>query len=183
MKQKMSQEEIHNYQRLVNQIYFNLSMYIRDVDLTKELIDLYKDNLGEIIYEKESIELTNKIGGLIKNTRFLVFGNSINNPDIFEDDIYGVCTTKEKSAFKIMDVIEENQKTLIILLHMSFDAAPYFDKLVTNIDKEYIEKGKIKFNEWLRLEHLNIFNDEWYSKYNIPIGINGDKFVTREEVI
>ena len=153
--------------------YFGLKMYVRDMDLTNEIVDLYKNNIGKTVYEKAYVDCTYKISGLNKNTRFIIVSNSIKNISMFENNTdWGICVAERDSSFKILDVTTIENKNLIILLHLKKDMARIFKDKFEDLDKEIIKKCEEDFKEDIKREHIESLDKDWYKRLFFPIGIS-----------
>lgn len=153
--------------------YFGLKMYVRDMDLSDEVIDLYKANIGKTIYEKAYVDCTYKIGGLKKNTRVVILSNSIKNISLFENNTdWWLCVAERDSKFKILDVNKFDDKNLIVLLHLKNDLARLFDNKFEELDEEIIKECEEEFKQDINKEHINSLDEKWYQRLFFAISIS-----------
>ena len=161
------------YQYICKKTYDNIKLYVRDMELSNEIITLYQNNIGKTIKEKSFVDCTKKIGGLVKNTRTYIISNSIEDFSLFEQDTnYGLCVANENSYFKIIDVQTVENKNYIILLQLDKDTRHFLENISTNIDIEIKNIGKEQFQKDIKSKHLEELDDNWYKRLFFPIGIN-----------
>lgn len=163
------------YKFWCEQTYNNLKIYVRDSDLLQRTLDIYKENIGQIIKEKAFVDCTNKIGGIIKNTRTFIISNHIKDLSIFEENSkWGLNVANKDSIFKILDVGKIEDKNYIILLHITDNSLGLMKDLHTNVDDYIINNCKEILNDSIKKDPISELDDEWYSRLFFPVGINKD---------
>lgn len=163
-------------EKIMNQIYPGLTHYVRDVDLDKKYINKY--TVGNIIYEKGFVDTTSKIGKLIKTTRYSIFSNQavdLNTiSDIEHQNNWGLCLINRDSAFKILDIYEYNNKTLITLLHIPTELSDLLRNVSTNLDDQIINTSRSRFEKSFNEKIFNELDDEWYKRLGFPLGMSDE---------
>jgi hypothetical protein len=174
--------EIQNDEKIMNFVYPELKMYVRDADLDEKYISKYKN--GTIIYERTFVDCTFKIGGIIKNTRYVIFSNNIKNISNYEHGTnWGLCLANLNSAFKILLVKNVGDKNLIVLLHIPVEYDDFFLKNYLSFDKDLIEKATNNFNECLGSSHIPDLTEDWYKRLSFPVGMDDNaELWTRPEL-
>lgn len=168
--------EIRQYKYFLESTYENLQLYVRDMDLSENIYNTYKENIGNIIVEKAFVDCTNKIGGIIKNSRIYILSNNITDLSIFEKDTnFGLCVANKDSRFKILDVGTINNIHYIILLHISKDTGFFLKDLSTNVDEYLIQLCKKQTDIDSKSAPLEALTDEWYNRLFFPVGIDNEE--------
>lgn len=163
------------YNSWCKKMYSNLKLYVRDSDLMQRTLNIYKDNIGQIVKEKAFVDCTTKIGGLTKNTRTFIISNHMNDLSIFEEDTnWGINVADKESLFKILDVGKVEDKNYIILLHIADDLPHLMNGLKTNVDEYIINKCKEILHNSIKERPIPELDDEWYNRLLFPVGINKD---------
>lgn len=160
------------YEQMINSVYPGLTHFVRDADLNKELINKYKVN--DIIYERAFVDSTYKIGGLTKSVRYSIFSNrAVDLNKISEvKNNWGLCVINKDSAFKVLDIYEYNDKTLITLLNIPLEYDDMFKNLSVNLDEKIIETSRKRFVECLNSNPVLELDDEWYKRLTFPLGMS-----------
>lgn len=163
-------------EKIMNQIYPGLTHYVRDVDLDKKYINNYK--VGNIIYEKAFVDTTCKIGKLNKTTRYSIFSNQAVELNTIADKKYqnnwGLCLIDRNSAFKILDIYEYNNKTLITLLHIPLELSELLRNVSTNLDDQIINTARSRFEKSFNDKTFIELDDEWYTRLKFPLGMSDE---------
>lgn len=161
------------YSYVCQKNYNELLIYCRDIELSENIIKLYKDNVGKIIKEKGYVECSKKIGGLEKNTRFYIFSNHIADLSAFEESTdFGICVANEGSLYKIIEVGEKDNKNYVILLHIDQETGYFLNNIKTNIDDKLIDICKKRMEKEIKDVPLEELTEEWYKRLYFPIGID-----------
>ena len=72
------------YEKTINDIFPGLTMYVRDVDLSLELADIYKP--GMIIMERAFTDASNRVMGMVTSHRYAILSNHMADLSQFEHD-------------------------------------------------------------------------------------------------
>lgn len=161
-------------EEIVNRTYNNIALYVRDLSLDKEVIDMYKKDL--IIRETSFVDMTYKIGGINKNfnTRFIILSNKANDMQHLEEDTnWGLFVLGTNSYFKVLNNEVIDNINVITLLHINEYDVDFFKENTISIDNTLIKQVYVLMKQSFIEEPINdIDNDTWYKRVNFPIGID-----------
>ena len=79
---KKTNSDINDFERIENQVYTGIAIYVRDVNLTNELADKYVSGL--IIREKAFTDASNRVMGMTTSHRYMILSNHMTNFSLFE---------------------------------------------------------------------------------------------------
>ncbi|MCB0669379.1 MAG: hypothetical protein KDC80_26325 [Saprospiraceae bacterium] len=159
-------------QAIMNATFSGLAIFCRDLDLEESLIAKYQPN--QILMERGFTDLSYKIGGMVKNCRFLIAsakGRDISmlsqNPEL------GHILLQSGAFFKVLDIQKENGKTQILLLNIPQEGVPIFATSKINIEDQIIEKGIEIFKKGIESEPIPMLQTkDWVDRTAFPIGMN-----------
>ena len=110
-------DRINSNDSAINETFKDLHMFVRDINLNKELEMKYKP--GMIIHEKFITDASYKVGGMVTSHRYAIISNSMKDFSMFEQDTnWGLCVARTDAYFKVLDVYTYQDKTQITLLHL-----------------------------------------------------------------
>lgn len=165
-------------ERVINQTMPGLQMYVRDVDMPRELADKYVP--GTILREKAFTDATCRVGGLAKSHRISILSNHMVNFSDMADDkevaCWGLCVAQHDSHYKVLDRYEIGGKEQILLLHLPDDENwRLFENVVLSTEEELIEDCHERFRNKVNAEVIPELNIErWYDRLEYPLGFNDE---------
>ncbi|MDD6385961.1 MAG: hypothetical protein PUF91_01920 [Lactobacillus delbrueckii] len=157
--EKFNQAE---FNKVINSTVSGLQMFVRDVNLPKEIAGKYKT--GMLIHELGYTDASHRVGGMITSHRFTILSNHMADLASFEQGTnWGLCVAQRGAHFLVLDVYEAEGHTQISLLHLPDDQWQIFeqvnfqmDSLVSNV-REIFEKNlssapipELTTADWLR---------------------------------
>lgn len=168
-KQLMTNEEI---QSIMNATFAGLAMFCRDLDLDENLISKYKPN--QILMERGFTDSSHRIGGLVKNCRYLIASSKGKDLSIFSPNPeLGHILIQSGAFFKVLDIQKENGKTQILLLNIPQEGVQVFGSSKINIEDQVIEKGIEAFREGISSVPITeLQSKDWIDRTSLPIGMN-----------
>lgn len=105
---------------VVNKTYPGLGIYVRDINLSKELAEKYTPGL--IIREKAFTDASNRVIGMVITHRYLILSNHMADFSQFEHGTnWGLHVANSGSRFKVLGTHIYKGKTAIVLLHLLDD--------------------------------------------------------------
>jgi hypothetical protein len=91
------------YEEAMDLILPGLQIFVRDVNLTPDLISKYR--VGDIIRVKHFIDASCRIQGMVTNTRYQILSNHMADFREFEEGTnWGLFVGQTNSRFKVIDV-------------------------------------------------------------------------------
>ena len=165
----MKSEEI---QPIMNATFGNLVFFCRDLDLDEKYISQYQ--AGQILEEKAFTDVSYKIGGMVKNCRYLIASSNWRDLSrLNPDSELGHAVIQSGSLFKVLDIQKENEKTQILLLNIPQEGVELFSNSKIDIENKIIEKGIEIFSKNLSAAPLEeLQSDYWISRTSFPVGMN-----------
>lgn len=161
------------YEKTINDIFPGLTMYVRDVDLSLELADIYKP--GMIIMERAFTDASNRVMGMVTSHRYAILSNHMADLSQFEHDTnWGLHTARNNAHFKVLDVYDFRGKTQILLLHLPDDNRwRLFQNVTFSIESQLIEDSRKRFEKKSMLPPVpELATPEWLERCSFPIGIS-----------
>lgn len=164
---------LKNSEGIVNWTYPGATLYYKDCDLKNSVIELFKE--GKILRNGYFLDVSWKGAGINKNTRFIIASSKAAklyeiNPDV---EKYGHCCINANSYFKVMDIYKLKGVTQIFLLHIPANGLEYFTKVVSNFDKQFIERARRSLDEKIEMEPLaELLEKNWVDRTNFPVGMD-----------
>lgn len=168
-------ESADQLSEIKKETYTGLLLFYRDCDLRNELLLNYKKN--QILKENGFTDVSVFSEGLSKNVRFTIATNkAINmakiNPDVAK---FGFFVLRAPAYYKVLDIYKEENKTHIILLHLSMEYVPFYKYNTTAIDEQIIKLAKDRFSRNVVSEcNKFLYEDEWLERTKDPIGMTND---------
>ncbi|ADY30891.1 hypothetical protein IZU89_16225 [Cellulophaga lytica] len=163
------------YAQIKKDTYTGLLLFYRDCDLEESILLNYKKN--QILKEEGFTDVSVFSEGLSKNVRFTIATNkAINmakiNPDVAK---FGFFVLRAPAYYKVLDIYKEENKTHIILLHLSMEYVPFFKYNTTAIDEQIIKLAKDRFSRNIVSEcNKFLYEEEWLERTKHPIGMTDD---------
>lgn len=178
MKKEQDKKALEHYQAIINWTLPGLTMYYRDTQQPKRIIEKY--SVGQIFRSPTFVDVSNYAGKPTGNCRFIIASSKA-------APIYKVNKDTEKwrlhvlncnSYFKVLDVFEEGDVIQIFLLHIPFQGIDLFRQIKLkmgsqNLEEQFIEKARISLRQKLAMEiPPPLLEIEWVKRTEIPIGLN-----------
>ncbi len=178
MKKEQNKEALEHYQAIINWTLPGLTMFYRDTQQPKRIIEKYK--VGQIFRSSTFVDVSNYAGKPTGNCRFIIASSKA-------APIYKINKNTEKwrlhvlncnSYFKVLDVFEEKDVIQIFLLHIPFQGIDLFRQInlkmgSQNLEEQFIEKARISLRQKLAMEiPPPLLEIEWIKRTEIPIGLN-----------
>ena len=164
----------HNkYEKLVHEVFTQLTMYVRDVNLSPQYFQQYK--VGMVIREPGFIDASNCIAGMHTTHRFTILSNRMRPLTKFEREMgWGLHTSGANAYFKILDIYEVNGKTQIVLLHLLDDYRwRFFQNEESSLEADIVLDLREKFKQALLKEEIpELSSEEWLKRCAKPLGLN-----------
>jgi len=164
---------------IANMTFPGLAMFVRDVNLSKEIEKKYIPNM--IIKERAFVDASYRVMGMITSHRFAILLNSMANIEQYEHGTnWGLCISPRDSYFKVLAVHEYCGKTCIVLLHLpDGDDWKMFANTKINLVDEMTATSIERFENKCTLDPIpELCTDEWLQRCSFPIGMddNGNFF-------
>ena len=174
----MTNEKI---QSIMNTTFGNMVFFCRDLDLDEKYISQYQ--AGQILEEKAFTDVSYKIGGMVKNCRYLIASSNWRDlSKLNPNSELGHAVIQSGSLFKVLDIQKENERTQILLLNIPQEGVELFSNSKIDLENKVIEKGIEIFSKNLSEAPLDeLQSDDWISRTSFPLGMNqeGDLFMKR----
>lgn len=164
---------LESYQKIANEIYPGITMFVRDVDLPPVCADKYVS--GMIIKERDSADSSKRVMGMTTTHRFAILSNHMADFSDFEQGTnWGLCVALSDSHFKVLDVYPYKGKTQILLLHLPDDYRwKIFKNAEFSVDKELIKKSRQIFKNKSNGEVIpELTTPEWRRRCQSPLGMS-----------
>ena len=164
---KLSQKE------KVNMAYDQVGFFVRDLDLSKDLINKYE--IGQIIQERAFVDSSNKIGKIVTNCRFAIISNHCIDCSEFEEETnWNLFTCGPNSLFKVLDIYEYKGKVQIVLLHLFKDNWKAFIGNDT-INPSLVNDSRRIFRQIFNTAPIpELTTDRWLERCGFPVGLDND---------
>lgn len=149
------------------------SMYVRDVNLKKELAQKYKP--GQVIREKGFVDATDRIGAMTTTHRYAILSYQMADFTKFEKGTnWGIHVAKAGSTFKVLDIYEFEGKTQILLIHVPDGFEDAFN-MGADLIKQTVSESRESFRKALSSEVIEEVNSpEWLERLKFPLGMDDD---------
>lgn len=169
-KRNPNDEQSHEF-IIVSSILSECDVYVRDCNLSDELIDKYEK--GQILTERSFTDASSQLGGMITNLRYLILSNQMSDFSAFEKDTnWGVHTAKADSKFKVLDIYKKEDKTQILLIHILEGFEEAFE-MQEKIFEDIIGQSRSLFDICMDCAPVEDLNDDaWLERVSFPIGMD-----------
>ncbi len=160
---------------IINATFPGLMFFCRDLDLDEQLIAKYKPD--QILMERGFTDMSQKLGGLAKNCRYLIASANAKNAGLFNPDAaeFGHAMLQSNSFFKVLDIQKQNGKTQILLLHIPEEGVELFVRSKISVEEEIIEKGIASFQDNVGADPVaELQAPDWLKRTSPPIGMNDE---------
>lgn len=170
---------VNHFEETINEILPGLTVYVRDVNLPKELEEKYIPDT--IILEPGFTDASARVMGMKTTHRFAILSNHMKDFSQFEHDTnWGLFVANCNSHFLILDKYEYHGKTQIMLLHLPNDKRwKLFENVKINVLDNVIRETRQRFENKCEQEVIpELATDEWLDRCSAPLGMNdnGDLF-------
>ena len=177
LKQRVEEikQDKNAYERLANDTFPGLTMYVRDVNLPKECAIKY--STGMIIKERGFTDASRRVMGMITSYRYSILSNHMADLSAFEHGTnWGLCVGQAGSHFKVLDIYEFRGKTQILLLHLPDDERwKMFEDLSFSIEEQLIQTSRQRFENKAFSDPIpELTSAAWLDRCKEPLGMFAD---------
>lgn len=161
------------YEKLMNDIFPGLMMFVRDVNLPPVCAGLYQP--GMIIKERGMTDATVRVMGMLTTHRFAILSNHMASLAAFENGTnWGLCVAMPGAHFKVMDVYQCRGKTQILLLHLPDDERwKVFQHAAFSIEEQLIASCRQRFEAKAFLAPApEVAAQAWLDRCAAPLGMD-----------
>ena len=149
-----------NYEKLLNDTFPGLTMFVRDVNLNIVCAQTYQ--AGMIIRERGFADASRRVMGMITTHRFAILSNHMMDLSLLEHGTgWGLCVAQAGAHFKVLDRWR------------------VFENMTSNIETQVIESSRKRFRLKAFVEPVpELTTQEWLSRCADPLGMdeNGNLF-------
>lgn len=168
-------QDIHKivYEKLANDVFPGLTMYVRDVNLSPACFSKYEK--GMIILERSFTDASKRVMGMVTTHRYAILSNHMADFSLFvPDNRQGLCVAKNDSHFQVLDVYSYQGKTQILLLHLPDDERwELFENVHFSIIDQLIETSRQRFQIKAFSEPIpELCEPEWIERCSAPLGMD-----------
>ncbi len=161
------------FERIANQVYPGIGIYVRDTNLANGLADKYVSGL--IIREKAFTDASNRVMGMITSHRYMILSNHMADFSLFEHGTkWGLHVANKDSHFKILGKHVYKGKTAIVLLHLpDNDDWKVYKNCQFSLDEEIYKMAIERFEAKCEMPPIaELSTSEWLSRCNFPVGMD-----------
>ena len=174
-KDKDIMENKDFYEKLINDTFPGLTMYVRDVNLSDECASKYR--AGMIIKEQGFTDASRRVMGMITSYRYSILSNHMADLSVFEHGTnWGLCVGKPGSHFKVLDIYEFRGKTQILLLHLPDDDRwKMIEDVRFSIEEQIIQTSRQRFENKAFSDPIpELTSEAWLDRCREPLGMLAD---------
>jgi hypothetical protein len=174
---------IEKMEEVINRTFPGLTMYVRDVNLPKEIENKYTPDL--IIREPAFVDASCRVMGMCTTHRFGILSNHMASLESFEHGTnWGLYVANKDSHFKVMVIHQFDRKTLILLLHLPDNEDwKFFQNTKISLEKDMISSSIERFEGKCNLEVIpELATEEWLDRCKFPIGMDDNGILFELEV-
>lgn len=161
--------------QIVNKTYPGLGIYVRDVNLSKELAEKYTPGL--IIREKAFTDASNRVMGMVTTHRYLILSNHMADFSQFEHGTnWGLHVANSGSRFKVLGTHIYKGKTAIVLLHLlDDDSWEIYKQCQFSVDETVYKMAIERFEKKCEMPPAaELITQAWLERCKFPIGMTDD---------
>ena len=161
------------FEKLINEIFPGLTMYVRDVDLAPQVAAKYEP--GMIIMERGFTDASCRVMGMVTSYRFAILSNHMADLSQYEHGTdWGLHVARLNAHFKVLDVYSFQGRTQILLLHLPDDNRwRLFENVNFSIEAQLIEDSRKRFENKSVLEAVpELATEEWLKRCSSPLGMS-----------
>jgi hypothetical protein len=154
------------------EVFEGIKTFYRDANLT--LAQFLPYAKGMIVYEPGFIDVTHLEGGMGAAVRYCILSayHAGFRPSFAE---FGALTMPKGGYFKIVDKVETQGFLILVLLHISEAALPYFARGCHSQEEEISRICREKIGQWVFAPpHPQLIDVYWLRRTAFPIGIDDD---------
>ena len=171
--------DVKLFEDTINEILPGLTVYVRDVNLPKELEDKYIPDT--IILERGFTDVSSRVMGMKTTHRFAILSNHMRDFSPYEHGTnWGLFVANSSSHFLVLDKYEYHGKTQIMLLHLPNDKRwKLFQNVKVNVLDNIIKDTRQRFENKCEKEIIpELATEEWLDRCSTPLGMddNGNLF-------
>lgn len=164
-------------EKLCNRVLPGLHMFVRDVNLTRELADKYEE--GMILRHPAFTDASWRNGGMVTSHRYAILSNHMADFSVLsgEEDTRGLVVAKLNSRFRVLKIYKSaSGETMILLLHLPDDGSwPVFAQSTFSVFDDIIDDSIDRFENRLIEPPVEELTDEdWLLRCADPIGFCAD---------
>lgn len=162
---------------LLNQTFDNLTFFYRDSDLSDDLINKYYPGL--IVQERGFVDTTYHSGGFTAKHRFLIASSHGRDLSMLPggNPAHGLVVITKDSFFKVLDVIEKENRKQITLLHIPEELVDFFNSgdELSSVEEQIVEAARASFDTNIMAIPLDVLlQPSWLNRVTAPIGISDE---------
>jgi hypothetical protein len=160
---------------LFNRLLPDLQIFVRDANLPAQCASKYVP--GMVIREKAFTDASSRVMGMVTTHRYNILSNHMADLSEYEHETnWGLCVANANSYFKVIDVFEQNGKTLITLLHLFDDDWKLFEQLKIVINgTDLVKMSRQRFlDKYQQPPVPELTTKKWLERCSFPIGMSDD---------
>ena len=161
------------YEKLANDVFPGLTMYVRDVNLSPVCFSRYEKDM--IILERGFTDASKRVMGMVTTHRYAILSNHMVDFSLFvPDNRQGLCVAKNGAHFQVLDVYSYQGKTQILLLHLPDDERwELFENVHFSMIDQLIETSRQRFQIKAFSEPIpELCEPEWLERCSAPLGMD-----------
>lgn len=165
--------DVKLFEETINEILPGLTVYVRDVNLPKELEDKYVPNT--IILERGFTDASARVMGMKTTHRFAILSNHMKDFSPYEHGTnWGLFVANSNSHFLVLDKYEYHGKMQIILLHLPNDKRwKLFQNVKVNVLDNVVNDTRQRFENKCEQEVIpELATVEWLERCSAPLGMD-----------
>ena len=170
-----TETDMQQYEKLANEIFPGIMMFVRDVNLSPVCAEKYKPGL--IILERAFTDASCRVMGMVTTHRYAILSNHMGDLRRFEHGTnWGLFTAQYWAHFKVLDIYEYQGRTQISLLHLPDDERwELFKNVDFSIEEQLIQTARQRFEVKSVLEPVpELADEQWLARCAAPLGMNDD---------
>ena len=171
--------DIAFYQKLMNDMFPGLQMFVRDVNLPPACASKYIP--GMIIKERGFTDASGRVMGMVTTHRYAILSNHMPSLAAFEHGTnWGLHVAQHGSHFKVLDVYEYLGRTQILLLHLPDDDRwKMLRNVKFDLEDNLISTSRARFEIKSVVDPVpELVKEDWQARCAEPLGMdmNGNLF-------
>lgn len=169
----MENIDIATYEKLLNDVFPGLTMYVRDADLSPVCASRYQP--GMIILERGFTDASCRVMGMVTTHRCAILSNHMADFSMFEHGTnWGLHVAQAGSHFKVLDVYDYHGKIQILLLHLPDDGRwKLFRDTQFSIEEQLIETSRQRFRVKSGADPIpELAQRNWLDRCSAPLGMD-----------
>jgi len=167
----------------INRTYPGLQLFARDVNLSRELAEIYRPGL--VLRERGFTDATPRLGGMVTTHRFVILSNHMADVDALLDSAgeapadrpnWRIHVARRDSHFRVLGQHEFEGKTLIFLLHLPDDDGwKLLADVSVNIEDSLLADASVRMERRLKQPPVpEVTSSAWLRRCEFPLGMSDD---------